>query len=171
MRSRAIVTTLAALVLVAAGCSASGGTGGTLEGTTWLLKSYDNGSAMVDVPQGVYPDAVFASGKVSGVLVCNSYTGGYTQSGSSLTISALAMTQMACADTSPDVETPDGGSDAEGRHVHGIQRVAEALRRGREERRGVPGRARRSARRDVVGRHRHQQREPGGRQSRPPGPP
>jgi heat shock protein HslJ len=104
MRFRAFATTLAAIAVIAAACSASGGTGGTLEGTTWLLKSYDNGSAMVDVPQGVYPDAVFASGKVSGVLVCNSYTGGYTQSGSSLTISALAMTQMACANTSPDVE-------------------------------------------------------------------
>jgi heat shock protein HslJ len=105
MRSRAIVTTLAALVLVAAGCAASGGTGGTLEGTTWLMKSYDNGSSMVDVPQGIYPDARFASGTVSGVLVCNSYSGGYTQSGSSLTISALAMTQMACANTSPEVES------------------------------------------------------------------
>lgn len=105
MRIRALATTLAALALVAAGCSASGGSGGTLEGTVWQMKSYDNGSSMVDVPQGVYPDAVFASGKVSGVLVCNSYTGGFTQSGSSLTISTLAMTQMACANTSPDVES------------------------------------------------------------------
>jgi heat shock protein HslJ len=105
MRVRALASTLAVLALVAAGCSASGGSGGTLEGTTWLMKSYDNGSSMVDVPQGVYPDAVFASGKVSGVLVCNSYSGGYTQSGSALTITALAMTQMACANTSPDVES------------------------------------------------------------------
>lgn len=108
MRTRAFPASLVALALAAAAlvtaCSASGGSGGTFEGTTWLLKSYDNGTSMVDVPQGVYPDAVFAAGKVSGVLVCNSYTGGYTTSGSSLTISALAMTQMACPSTSPDVE-------------------------------------------------------------------
>ena len=109
MRSRALsvvaAAALAAVALAAAACTASGGAGGTLEGTVWQLKSYDDGSATVDVPQGVYPDAVFASGTVSGVLVCNSYAGGYTQSGSSLTISNLAMTQMACPDTSPDVET------------------------------------------------------------------
>jgi heat shock protein HslJ len=103
MRARALAA-LAALVLVAAACSASGGTGGTLEGTTWLMKSYDNGTSMVNVPQGVYPDAVFADGKVSGILVCNSYTGGYTQSGSSLTISGLATTMMACPDTTAGVE-------------------------------------------------------------------
>jgi heat shock protein HslJ len=103
MRTRAL-SALAVVALVAAACSASGGSGGTLEGTTWLLKSYDNGTSIVDVPQGVYPDAVFADGKVSGIFVCNSYTGGYTQSDSSLTVSQLATTMMACADTSPGVE-------------------------------------------------------------------
>jgi heat shock protein HslJ len=103
MRARALAA-FATVVLVVAACSASGGSGGTLEGTTWLMKSYDNGTSMVNVPQGVYPDAVFADGKVSGILVCNSYTGGYTQSGSSLTISGLATTMMACPDTSAGVE-------------------------------------------------------------------
>jgi heat shock protein HslJ len=103
MRARALAA-LASVILVAAACSASGGSGGTLEGTTWLMKSYDNGTSMVNVPQGVYPDAVFADGKVSGILVCNSYTGGYTQSGSSLTISGLATTMMACPDTTAGVE-------------------------------------------------------------------
>lgn len=103
MRARALAA-FAIVALVAAGCSASGGTGGTLEGTTWLMKSYDNGTSMVNVPEGVYPDAVFAAGKVSGILACNSYTGTYTQSGSSLTISQLATTMMACPDTSADVE-------------------------------------------------------------------
>jgi heat shock protein HslJ len=103
MRARALAA-FATVVLVVAACSASGGSGGTLEGTTWLMKSYDNGTSMVNVPQGVYPDAVFADGKVSGILVCNSYTGGYTQSGSSLTVSGLATTMMACPDTTAGVE-------------------------------------------------------------------
>ncbi|MCU0506082.1 MAG: META domain-containing protein [Chloroflexi bacterium] len=103
MRVRA-VSAIAIVALVASACSASGGTGGTLEGTTWLMKSYDNGTSMVDVPDGVYPDSVFADGKVSGILACNSYTGGYTQSDSSLTISELATTMMACPDTSSGVE-------------------------------------------------------------------
>ena len=105
MRRLILVPALLSLALVAAACSTSGGTGGTFEGITWQLKSYTNGTSLVNIPLTVASDAVFASGKVSGVLVCNSYTGAYTASGSSLTITGVASTMMACPDTSPDVES------------------------------------------------------------------
>ena len=105
MRRPTLIPILAALALVAAACTASGGSGGTLEGVTWQLKAYTNGTSLVNIPPGVASDAVFASSKVSGVLICNSYTGAYTASGSSLTITGVASTMMACPDTSPDVES------------------------------------------------------------------
>jgi heat shock protein HslJ len=105
MRRPILLSLVAAFALVAAACTASGGSGGTLEGVTWQLKAYTNGSSLVNIPPGVASDAVFAGGTVSGVLVCNSYTGAYTASGSSLKITGVASTMMACPDTSPGVES------------------------------------------------------------------
>jgi len=105
MRRPILLPILAALALVLAACSSSGGSGGTLEGVTWQLKAYSNGTSLVNMPNGVASDAVFASGTISGVLVCNSYTGAYTASGGSLAITGVASTMMACPDTSPTVES------------------------------------------------------------------
>jgi heat shock protein HslJ len=105
MRRLILLPALLSIALVAAACSTSGGTGGTFEGTTWLLKTYSSGSSLVNIPPGVASDAVFTGGKASGVLVCNSFTAPYTASGSALTFGAVAATMMACPDTSPGVET------------------------------------------------------------------
>jgi heat shock protein HslJ len=105
MRRRTFLPILAAFALMAAACTSSGGSGGTLEGVMWQLKAYTNGTSLVNIPPGVASDAVFAGGTVSGVLVCNSYTGAYTASGASLTITGVASTLMACPDTSPGVES------------------------------------------------------------------
>jgi heat shock protein HslJ len=106
MRRRTLLPILAALALVAAACTSSsaGGNGGTLEGVTWQLKTYSNGTSLVNIPPGVASDAVFAAGQVSGVLVCNSYTGTYATIGASIKISGIAATLMACPDTSAGVE-------------------------------------------------------------------
>jgi heat shock protein HslJ len=105
MRRRTLIPILAAFALVAAACTASGGSGGTLEGTTWQLKAYTNGTSLVNIPPSVASDAVFAAGRVSGVLVCNSYTGAYATTNGSIKISGVASTLMACPDTSPGVES------------------------------------------------------------------
>lgn len=105
MRRPILLPAAFALALAVAACTQGGGTGGTLEGVTWQLKAYSNGSSVVDIPPGVASDAVFASGTVSGVLVCNSYAADYTASGSALTFGPVASTMMACPDTSPGVES------------------------------------------------------------------
>ena len=105
MRRPILIPALLSLALVVAACSTSGGTGGTFDGTTWLLKTYSSGSSLVNIPPGVASDAVFTGGKASGVLVCNSFTAPYTTSGSALTLGAVASTMMACPNTSPGVES------------------------------------------------------------------
>jgi heat shock protein HslJ len=84
-------------ILVAA-CSAttSGGTGGTLDGTAWSLKTYDVGGTATPVPSGIVIDAKFAGGKVSGFAGCNVDTASAAISGATLKVGAAATTMMAC---------------------------------------------------------------------------
>ena len=53
---------LAVLLVLALGvgaCSPGGGSGGELEGTTWVLRSYANGGTLEIVPEALYADARF----------------------------------------------------------------------------------------------------------------
>lgn len=99
MRTR-IALALGAIAVIAAACSsgggATGGTGGTIEGTTWVLASYQGDNASVSVPDAVIADATFADGTVSGSAGCNRYTGPATVDGANLKVGPLASTQMAC---------------------------------------------------------------------------
>jgi heat shock protein HslJ len=110
MRRTRIATGVAAATLMlvlgtsAAAFAASGGTGGTLEGHTWVLKTYAVGTTMTDVPSTVTVDATFMGGNVSGTGGCNTYGGGYTASGASLTFGPLVSTMMACGDPKDAVE-------------------------------------------------------------------
>ena len=111
-RSRLAVGAVAAMLLLSACSSGSGataapkgGTGGTLEGPTWVLKSYDAAGKLTDVPADVYADATFKGGKVNGTGGCNVFSGSYTASGSALTFGPLATTMMACEPPKSDVET------------------------------------------------------------------
>jgi heat shock protein HslJ len=109
-RTKSVILLAAVAGLLAASvgtvAAAGGGTGGTLEGTTWLLARYQSSSgAMADVPAGVETTAVFKAGTVSGNGGCNTYAGPYTQSGASLTFGQLATTMMACPDPQMSVES------------------------------------------------------------------
>jgi heat shock protein HslJ len=111
-RSRLAIGAVTAMLLLSACSSGSGataapkgGTGGTLEGPTWVLKSYDATGKMTDVPQDVYADAAFKGGTVNGSGGCNVFSGSYTASGSALTIGPLATTMMSCEPAKNDVET------------------------------------------------------------------
>ena len=100
-RSKAAIALVAGTLLLAfvvpGGAAAAGGTGGTLEGPTWVLASYAVNGTMTTVPSAVYVDASFKSGTVNGFGGCNAYSGSYSASGSSLTFGQLASTLMLCA--------------------------------------------------------------------------
>jgi heat shock protein HslJ len=70
----------------------------SLSGTSWLVRSYNNGlGGVATVPAGVQLTVNFGDdGVVSGSTGCNSYRGLYTEDGSSVTLGALASTLRAC---------------------------------------------------------------------------
>lgn len=68
-----------------------------LVGTNWTLDSFYSGDSVSSVISGTIITAVFdREGRVSGSAGCNQYSGSYTATESSLTISSLGSTKMAC---------------------------------------------------------------------------
>ena len=71
MTGRRILAFLAVTLLVA-GCSVAtasetaDGDGGELQGTQWVLRSYDVNGVLTSVPEGQFVDANFISARVSG---------------------------------------------------------------------------------------------------------
>lgn len=87
---------IAAVALTATACSAAGGTGGTIDGTSWSLKTYDVSGTATTVPAGTRVDATFADGKVAGSSGCNVYNAPVTISGATIKVGPAATTSMAC---------------------------------------------------------------------------
>jgi heat shock protein HslJ len=116
---RYLVSALAigAIALVAAACSTTGGgsssapsgssgtTATPLDGTHWTLTSFGSGGTSTAVPAGIVVDARFAGGTIAGSSGCNVYSGPVTLSGQSMTVGALATTQMACPGPQGETET------------------------------------------------------------------
>jgi heat shock protein HslJ len=97
---------IATLGLIAAACSSTGGgTGGTLDGTSWTLTTYDVSGTATAVPAGVIVDARFTDGKVIGFAGCNPYTASATIDAAKLTVGAAATTMKACDPDVTAVET------------------------------------------------------------------
>jgi heat shock protein HslJ len=69
-----------------------------LEGTTWTLSGIAQGDAIVNTWVDERITAEFNDGQVGGSSGCNSYGGSYQVEGSSLTISEVVGTLMACAE-------------------------------------------------------------------------
>jgi heat shock protein HslJ len=108
----ALLTAVGAVAIVSvAGCG--GGSGGgaaspaaTLEGHTWTLTAYWDGTKSVPVPASVSADAVFAGGTINGRAPVNSYSGPYKVSGSDgIAIGPIASTMMAGPAKAMKVET------------------------------------------------------------------
>jgi heat shock protein HslJ len=95
---------LAILIGLAAGCSTGPGAGGTIDGTSWILRSYVSSGAQVDVADGVFADATFDRDQLSGFSGCNDFTTSFEVDGSKLAIGELASTMMACEGAPADVE-------------------------------------------------------------------
>ncbi len=87
---------IAAIAVTVTACSASGGTGGTIDGTSWALKTYDVSGTATAVPDGTRVDAKFADGKVSGFSGCNVYNAAVTISDATIKVGPAATTAMAC---------------------------------------------------------------------------
>ena len=87
------------------GSASSGGSGGTLDGTSWTLKTQIVAGSMTPVPAGTVVDAKFAGGKVSGFAGCNTYTAPATVSGATLKVGTAATTLRACEPAVSAVET------------------------------------------------------------------
>ena len=107
MRRSLIGLAIVTVGILVAACSAtaSGGTGGTLDGTAWALKTYDVNGTATAVPDGVTVDAKFAAGKVSGFAGCNVYNASAAISGATLKVGTAATTMMACDASVTAVET------------------------------------------------------------------
>ena len=95
MRIRSIAALVGLVALVAA-CSAGPGTGGELQGTKWILRSYDNAGTLTLVPDNEYADIEFDSNRATGFSGCNTFNARYRAGGRTLFISAPASTLMAC---------------------------------------------------------------------------
>jgi len=97
------ILTLAIGGLLLAACSTSSGS--ALTGKTW---QWTASTTTVPASQSVVPDpenytiAVNTDGTFSGKADCNQVSGGYTTSGSDLTISLGPTTMMACPEGSLD---------------------------------------------------------------------
>ena len=92
---------LAVLLVIALGvvaCSPGDGSGGELQGTNWVLRSYANGGTLEIVPEAFYADAKFTGARVDGFAGCNDYGALARANGRSLLISQAHSTQKACSD-------------------------------------------------------------------------
>ena len=100
MRARTIVL-LATLLIIVAACAPADaglrdGAGGTLEGTDWVLTSYEQDGALTLVPDGLFANAEFAAHRINGFSGCNTYSAVYRAGGNTLLVSQPASTRIAC---------------------------------------------------------------------------
>lgn len=95
----------AAVMLYFAACSGSGTQKQELGGTKWILyelegvvQKFQSGS------KDVYIQFDAAENQTSGFASCNTFSGSYTATGSSIKIGPLSSTKMACDDMSTETK-------------------------------------------------------------------
>ena len=93
-----LLISLASFLLAA--CSAGPGSGGVIEGTEWVLRSYADGDTLAIIPETQYADAEFDRSRVTGLSGCNDYNALYRTGTRTLLISQPAVTMMACDEES-----------------------------------------------------------------------
>ena len=97
MPKRALAALFAVAVILTA-CSSGEGAGGQLEGTHWVLQSYDVDGTLTIVPETLYADAKFGANRVSGFAGCNSFDAVYRSGGRTLFVTQATTTFMACGE-------------------------------------------------------------------------
>jgi heat shock protein HslJ len=101
------LATLLALALLISACSPGPGTGGQLEGTDWVLRSYaaEDGTLTL-VTETQFADARFTANRVSGFAGCNRFDSLYRAGGRTLLISTrTASTLMSCGEEADAFES------------------------------------------------------------------
>jgi len=101
---RVLVPVIALSLALTACGSEDGGNAASLEGVIWVLDAASIGELVDPVPVDARVDLSFEDGQAGGTSGCNSYRGGYTVDGDSLTFGPLAATQMACEPPLMDLE-------------------------------------------------------------------
>jgi len=105
MGARRLAAIAAIGLFLATACSAGPGAGGELQGTEWILRSYDRAGTLTIVPEDSFADAQFESFRVSGYSGCNQYRSLYQAGGRSLIINPVGVTiQTACDAATMDFE-------------------------------------------------------------------
>ena len=105
---------LMALAVLLVGCSSSPAAGPALDGTQWVLVTLEGEPPLPGTP----PSAEFSGDQISGSAGCNHYFGTYAISGSEITISDVARTEMYCMD-------PEGVMDQEEAFVAALASAAD----------------------------------------------
>jgi len=96
MRLRSI-SALMALATAIAACTA-GTTGGSLQDTDWVLRSYDDAGTLAIVPDGQFADASFATSRVRGFSGCNDFDAYFRATGPGLAIGGVSSsTALTCS--------------------------------------------------------------------------
>ena len=89
-----------------------------LNGTAWQVTGYNNGRGAVTSPlAGTNLTARFASSALSGQGGCNDFSGGYSVSGSNISIGALVSGMMMCGE-------PAGVMEQEAQYLAALQSAA-----------------------------------------------
>jgi len=101
------------LAVLLVGCSPSPADGPSLDGTQWVLVALDGEPPLT----GKAPSAEFSADQISGSAGCNHYFGTYAVSGSEITITDVARTEMYCMD-------PEGVMDQEETFVAALTSAA-----------------------------------------------
>ena len=103
---------LLAIVVSVAACSASAsadetadGSGGELQATTWVLRSYNSAGVLTIVPDDQFADADFMSQRVRGFAGCNDFDAVYRTGGRMLLVGPSAGTLMSCGEATDAFES------------------------------------------------------------------
>ena len=114
MNTKHVITIMIALAILLVGCGSQPSDSPSLEGTQWLLATLEGEQPLTGTAP---PSAEFSEDQINGSTGCNHYFGTYKASGSDITISDVASTEMACLE-------PEGLMEQEQAFLSALRAVA-----------------------------------------------
>ena len=101
----AIVVSVAACSATASADETADGSGGEIQATTWVLRSYNLAGTLTIVPDDQFADADFMSQRVRGFAGCNDFDAVYRTGGRMLLVGPSATTLMSCGEVTDAFES------------------------------------------------------------------